>query len=200
MGSTRHGSAGRCRRPSARHGATSSASIRRPARCGALRQVCRRAHGPAQARHGGGRPRPRRRPRDAQSMLKPARGRADRRADVARGGVARRGAVRERNFAPMGKDGATAEITNDVIITAAALLATYGVPCLAISRCRRLSSTTHAPHQPAYHGGLARLQVRGRARGNAAHQEVMGNNVYRTSLAGQETGRDAAVRIRDRGR
>ena len=92
------------------------------------------------------------------------------------------------------------EITTDVLIigtgpagsTCAALLATYGIECLAINRYRWLANTprAHITNQRTMEvlRDLGR-EVEDEAMMHAAHQELMGANVFCTSLAGEEIGR-----------
>ena len=94
----------------------------------------------------------------------------------------------------------TVEITTDVLIigtgpagsTCAALLATYGTECLAINRYRWLANTprAHITNQRTMEvlRDLGR-EVEDEAMMHAAHQELMGANVFCTSLAGEEIGR-----------
>ena len=94
----------------------------------------------------------------------------------------------------------TVEITTDVLIigtgpagsTCAALLATYGIECLAINRYRWLANTprAHITNQRTMEvlRDLGR-EVEDEAMMHAAHQELMGANVFCTSLAGEEIGR-----------
>src|SRR3954469_8208968 len=70
------------------------------------------------------------------------------------------------------------EITTDVLIigtgpagsTCAALLATYGIECMAINRYRWLAHTPRAYNQSAHDGGAARSGQRGRERGDDARR------------------------------
>jgi 2,4-dichlorophenol 6-monooxygenase len=92
------------------------------------------------------------------------------------------------------------EITTDVLIigtgpagsTCAALLATYGIECLAINRYRWLAHTprAHVTNQRTMEV-LRDLgqEVENEAMMHAAPQELMGANVFCTSLAGEEIGR-----------
>jgi 2,4-dichlorophenol 6-monooxygenase len=92
------------------------------------------------------------------------------------------------------------EITTDVLIigtgpagsTCAALLATYGIECMAINRYRWLAHTprAHVTNQRTMEV-LRDLgqEVENEAMMHAAPQELMGANVFCTSLAGEEIGR-----------
>ena len=93
-----------------------------------------------------------------------------------------------------------AEITTDVLIigtgpagsACAALLASYGVECLAVNRYRWLANTprAHITNQRTMEvlRDLGR-EVEDEAMMHASHQHLMGNNVFCTSLAGEEIGR-----------
>jgi 2,4-dichlorophenol 6-monooxygenase len=93
-----------------------------------------------------------------------------------------------------------ADITTDVLIigtgpagsAAAALLASYGVETLIVNRYRWLANTprAHITNQRTMEV-LRDLgpEVEDEAMKHATHQELMGNNVFCVSLAGEELGR-----------
>lgn len=74
--------------------------------------------------------------------------------------------------------------------TAAALLSTYGVPNVLVTKYRWLSDTprAHITNQRALEV-LRDLGLEGDAKLYGAPQELMGDNVFCTSLAGEELGR-----------
>ena len=94
----------------------------------------------------------------------------------------------------------TADITTDVLVigtgpagsATAALLASYGVDVLVINRYRWLANTprAHITNQRTMEV-LRDLgpEVEAEAMLHATHQELMGNNVFCESLAGEELGR-----------
>ena len=94
----------------------------------------------------------------------------------------------------------TADITTDVLVigtgpagsATAALLASYGVDVLVINRYRWLANTprAHITNQRTMEV-LRDLghEVEDEAMKQATHQALMGNNVFRESLAGGEIGR-----------
>lgn len=94
----------------------------------------------------------------------------------------------------------TADITTDVLVigtgpagsATAALLASYGVDVLVVNRYRWLANTprAHITNQRTMEV-LRDLgpAVEAEAMMHAAHQELMGNNVFCVSLAGEELGR-----------
>src|SRR3954465_13347928 len=91
-----------------------------------------------------------------------------------------------------------ADLDTDVLIigsgpagsSAALPLATYGVKITVITKYRRLADTPRAPntHQPTMEA-LRDLGVEEEVAAQAAPQDLMGNLVYCTSIAGEELGR-----------
>ena len=94
----------------------------------------------------------------------------------------------------------TADITTDVLIigtgpagsATAALLASYGVETLVVNRYRWLANTPRAHITNQRTMEVLRdlgKDVEDEAMMHAAPQELMGNNVFCVSLAGEELGR-----------